>query len=64
MTDHQFECLHILLTGIANDLSVIRELLEKQQPPDQELCHPNPELTANQLMDLSRDTKSFGNLSK
>ncbi len=33
MTDHQFECLHILLVGIANDLSAIRGLLEKQQAP-------------------------------
>lgn len=31
MTDHQFECMYILLTGMANDLSAIRGLLEKQQ---------------------------------
>lgn len=34
MTDHQFECLHILLIGIANDLSAIRGHLEKQASPD------------------------------
>lgn len=31
MTDHQFECLHILLVNIANDLSAIRAEYESNK---------------------------------
>lgn len=37
MTDNQFTALHFMLTSIADELSAIRGLLEKQQAPGQGL---------------------------